>query len=237
MPSVILPCYVHNAATYRRIRRWINYMDRFIKPRLGYDRIILLDNNSDLKFLKKLEATIHTEDNECLHVGRSDLFVYRYHTHYARTDHLVYPYWWRAVYQLPKFKDTFYQSDKYYWIDSDVYIVRPEFIEYIKGQNSGLIRYTDRTHKWGETIIMTINKDSFHLLTEDEQRTEGWFRNEVAEITMPKTLIDSSFLGGRFPEQGLKQTDDMYWIGQCDQANWKYKVKWMNGKEDSTDKK
>lgn len=226
--SVILPNYIHDAATYRRVKKWLKYMDKYIKPRLGYDRIILLDNNSDLKFLKKLGATIHDEDNNCLHVGRNDLYVYRYTKHYSRTSHLTYPYWWRAVYQIPKFFNTFYQSDKYYWIDSDVYIVRPEFIEHIKNQNTGLIRYTDRQHKWGETIIMTINKDSYHLLAEDEKREGGWFRNEVAEITMPKTLIDSSFNGGRYPESNTPQSDDMYWLGQVDQAHKGYKVK-FNG--------
>lgn len=221
MSSVILPCWIHDAHTYRRYCRWLRYMDKFIRPRLVYDRIILLDNNSDLKFLKKLGATVHDEDNNCLVIGRNDLFVYRYHTHYDRIGHLEYSYWWRAIYQLPKFKGTFYQADKYYWIDSDVFIVKNEFIEHMKSQNSGFIRYADRKHNWGETIIMTINQDAMHLLEEDSQK--GFLnRNEVAEITLPKTLMDNSFNGGRYPEAGIKQDDSMYWIGQVGKG---YKVK------------
>lgn len=198
-------------------------MDKHIKSRLQYDRIVLLDNASDLKFLKKLGATVHSEDNECLAVGRDDLFVYRYHKHYPRVGHLEYPYYWRGVYQLPKFEGTFYESDKFYWIDSDVFIVKHEFLEHMKSQNTGFIRYADRHHKWGESILMTINKDSYHLLTEHENASGGWLnRNEVAEATLPKTLIDNTFNGGRFPEAGKQQDDSMYWIGQ---VPFKYKVK------------
>ncbi len=221
--SVVLPCYIYDKNSYRRYVRWIRYMDKFIKPRLGYDRIILLDNNSDLKFLQKLGATVHTEDNECLVVGRNDLFVYRYNKHYSRTGHLQYPYWWRAIYQLPKFQGTFYQSDKYYWIDSDVFIVKKEFIEHIKNQNSGFIRYMDRKYQWGESILMTINKDAFHLLTEHEAKWGGWLnRTDEAETTLPKTLIDNTFNGGRFAEEGRPQDDTMAWLGQC---HYRYKVK------------
>lgn len=223
MADVILPCRIYDIHTYRRYYRWIKFMDKYIKPYLGYNRIILLDNASDLKFLKKLKATIHTENNECLAVGRSDLFVYRYETYYARVGHLGYSYYWRAVYQLPKFKGTFYQSDKYYWIDSDVYIVKSEFIDHIKLQNTGFIRYADRHHNWGESILMTINKDSFHLL-EEHDRVNGGFlnRNDEAETTLPKTLMDNTFNGGRFPEAGKQQDDSMYWIGQVPRG---YKVK------------
>lgn len=221
MSTVVLPCWIHNAETYRRYSRWIKYMDKYIKPRLGYTRIILLDNASDPKFLKKLGATVHTEDNECLHVGRSDLFVYRYHDHYPRIGHLNYPYYWRAIYQLPKFKGTFYQSDKYYWIDSDVFIVKNEFCEHLRNQNSGFIRYADRKHGWGESILMTINRDAMHLLEEDSKK--GWQnRDEVAEVTLPKTLMDNTFNGGRFPEAGKQQDNTMYWIGQVGRG---YKVK------------
>lgn len=221
MISVILPCWIHDIHTYRRISRWLKFMDKYIKPRLGYDRIILLDNNSDLKFLKKLDATVHTEDNECLAVGRNDLFVYQYKTHYPRIGHLNYPYYWRAIYELPQFDGTFYQSDKFYWIDSDVFIVKNEFLEHIKNQNSGFIRYADRHHNWGESILMTINRDAFHLLKEDSKK--GFLnRNEVAEVTLPKTLMDNTFNGGRFPEAGKQQDDSMYWIGQ---VYYKYKVK------------
>lgn len=221
MSAVVLPCWIHDRETYRRYVRYIRYMDRNIKSRLGYNKIILLDNASDLKFLKKLGATIYNEKYECLHVGRTDLFVYRYNIHYDRTDHLVYPYWWRAAYQLPKFEGTFYQSDKYYWIDSDVFIVKNEFIEHMKSQNTGFIRYADRKHNWGETIIMTINQDSMYLLEEDSKK--GFLnRNEVAEITLPKTLMDNTFNGGRFPEAGKQQDDTMYWIGQ---VGYRYKVK------------
>lgn len=199
-------------------------MDKYIKPILKYDNMILLDNNSDLKYLKKLKATVHSENNECLHVGRNDLFVYRYETHYARTGHLSYPYYWRAIYQLPKFKDTFYSADKYYWIDSDVFIVKKEFIEHIKNQNAGFIRYVDRKHKFGESILMTINKDAFHLLTQHEIDNGGFLnRNDEAESTLPKTLIDDTFNGGRFPEEGRIQDDSMYWIGQIN--DYRYKVK------------
>lgn len=224
MSSVILPCRIYNAETYRRYVRWIRYMDQNIKEKLGYDRIILLDNASDLKFLKKLKATVHTEHNECLNVGRSDLFVYRYEEYIPRLGHLNYGYYWRAIYQLPKFKGTFYQSDKYYWIDSDVYIVKSEFIEHIKNQNSGLIRYMDRKHQWGESILMTINKDAFHLLTEHEKVNGGWLnRNDEAESTLPKTLIDNTFNGGRFSEEGRQQDDSMYWLGQVNSKHYKVK--------------
>lgn len=224
MTSVILPNYIYNAASYRRVKRWLKFMDTYIKPRLGYNRIILLDNNSDLKFLEKLGATVHSENNECLAVGRDDLFVYRYNTHYPRTGHLQYPYYWRAIYQLPKFKDTFYQSDKFYWIDSDVYITRPEFIDHIKAQNTGFIRYMDRKYQWGESILMTINKDSYHLLTEHEKQWGGWLnRNDEAETTLPKTLIDNTFNGGRYAEEGRQQDDSMYWLGQVNDKRYKVK--------------
>jgi len=224
LTSVVLPCWVHDINSYRRIKRWLKFMDKHIKSRLGYDRIILLDNNSDIKFLQKLKATVHTEDNECLAVGRNDLFVYRYNKFYGRTGHLSYPYYWRAIYQLPKFKGTFYQSDKYYWIDSDVFIVKPEFIEHIKNQNTGFIRYMDRKYQWGESILMTINKDAFHLLTEHEQASGGWLnRNDEAESTLPKTFIDNTFNGGRYPEEGKQQDDSMYWIGQVNSKNYKVK--------------
>lgn len=227
MPSVILPNYIKDDVTLNRVLKWLDYMDTHIKHRLEYDRIILLDNASDLEWLKKLNATVHNEKNECLNVGRNDLFVYRYEQHYPRTGHLQYPYYWRAVYQLPKFNGTFYDSDKYYWIDSDVYIVKEEFIDHIKGQNSGLIRYMDRNFSWGESILMTINRDSFKLLSDHEIANGGWLnRNDCAEITLPKTEIDGKFNGGRFPEGNKPQDDTMYWIGQVDQAHPNYEVKW-----------
>lgn len=229
MSTVILPNYIRDIPTYKRVRKWLRYMDKYIKPRLEYDKIVLLDNVTDLKYLKKLNATVHSEDNECLHIGRSDLFVYRYKEHYPRKSCLEYDYYWRAVYQLPKFDGTFYQSDKYYWIDSDVYIVKNEFIDYIKSQNSGLIRYVDRKHQWGESILMTINRDAFHLLTEHEKANNGFLnRKDCAEHTLPKTLIDNAFNGGRYPESNIPQNDSMYWIGQVDQAHPNYKVK-FNG--------
>lgn len=223
MESVILPCWIHDVHSYRRYVRWLRYMDKYVQPRLSYGRIILLDNASDLKFLKKLGATVHDEDGKCLAVGRNDLFVYRYHTHYPRIGHLNYPYYWRACYQLPKFKGTFYEANKYYWIDSDVFLLTNEFISHIKNQNTGFIRYKDRHHQWGESILMTINSDSLRLLDEHERAGGGWKnRNEVAEETLPKTLIDDIYNGGRYPETGKQQDDTMHWLGQC---YYRYKIK------------
>lgn len=210
MSTVILPCWIHNAETYRRHVRFIRYMDREIKPRLQYDRIILLDNASNLKFTKRLEATIHTEDNICLAVGRDDLFVYRFNEHLPRKSILDYPYFYRFLHQIPSFQGTFYQSDKYYHIDSDNFIQTQEMIDYMKNCNRGFVSFWDVTNNFPTSELFIINKECYHLISKMNFPTKT---GQAVENLLPWTLNEKKFYGGRLAERGLPG-DQAHWVGQ-----------------------
>lgn len=219
--TVVLPCYIHDIHTYRRHVRWIRYMDKYIKPRLGYDRIILLDNASDLKFLKKLGATIHSENNECLAIGRTDLYVYRFNEHLPRKAMLDYPYFWRFVYKLPKFQGTFYQSDKYYHIDSDNYIQTQELIDYMRNCNSGFVSFWDSMNKFPTSELFILNQNAMPLIIEHSKVGFMNRAGQVAENVLPFTHKEKKFYGGRLAERGVSG-DTAHWVGQ---VTHRYKVK------------
>jgi|ERR1035437_9475667 hypothetical protein len=209
MSSVIIPNYTFDLHSYRRMVRWLRYMDKFIKPRLGYDKIIMLDNASDLKFLKKLGCTVHSEDNSCLAIGRDDLFAYRYETHLPRTSMLGYSYFWRFISTIPKLKDTFYQADKYYHIDSDNYIQTTELIDYMKNCNKGFVAFWEPNYNFPTSELFILNKDSISQLSDYGIKRTG----QMAEGVLPFTHIEKSFYGGRLPEFNLEGSQ-AHWLGQ-----------------------
>ena len=214
MASVILPCWIHDDTTYNRHYDWLCYMDTYIRPRLDYDRIILFDNASDLEYLKKLNATIHDEDNNCLAIGRSDLFVYRYHTHIPRTGVLEYPYWWRWITTIPKLKGTFYQADKYYHIDSDNYIQTQEMLDYMKNSNNGFTAFWEGVHNFPTSELFILNKDSVDLLKQYEGKN---LNGQCAENVLCFSHVEKKFYGGRLAERGTPG-DTAHWVGQVTQG-------------------
>jgi hypothetical protein len=187
-------------------------MDKFIKPLLGYNRMVLLDNASDLKYLKKLGCTVFNEDLKCEWVGRMDLFAVRFNEHLPRTSHLGYSYWWRAIYKIPELqKHMFFNSEKWLHIDSDLYIQTNEFIDYLKGLDKGFVSFWNVVHNFPTSELFFIHTDSMYILEEDSKK--GIDRNVEAENALPWTHVEKKFLGGRFGDIGQLNDKD-HFVGQ-----------------------
>lgn len=222
-PNIVLPSYIYDRTTYCRHKRWIKYMETNIKHRLVYDKIIFLDNSSDVKYWKKLGASVFDERFYLVHAGRDDLIVIRFYDHLKRGGCLDYPYFWRSLYFIPTlYKNFNYQTSKYYYIDSDLYITTTKMIDCLKSIQSGFISFWDKVHQFPESIFFTICSDSVKILEEDSRKGFLGRAGELAETCIPFTDVNKEIHGGRFAETNQQQTDDMNFIGQVDK---KYRIK------------
>lgn len=193
--KIVITSYIHDKETYLRHVKWLKYVRKNIKDKLGISEIIFLDNNSDLKFLRKLKATIYSENGDLLSQQPSDLKIIRFEEHLPRKSLLDYPYHWRAFFHIPKL-----ESAKYIWIDTDCYIQNNKPIDYINNCNSGLVAFYDDYHKFPETALMIINPDAINIIKDFSKFGYNNLAGKLAETITPFTHVEKNVSCSRIAE-------------------------------------
>lgn len=206
------PCIVDTEERLQRNIKWLRYYAP-LKDKLGYDRILLVDNASPPEFLSRLEKEIETLGIDA-RISKKKIRLER-----IKTD--AYGYWYRA------FGDAAYYAldhgfDKLIHIDTDVFVFTDKICEYIKNQHyldsPGWIGFWCDIHKYNETIFQVCtgrdNLDNMYQFM-----TEGFLQYypfDIAERKVPFTHIEKNFTGDRYPERGkIVQEEKWDWCGQC----------------------
>lgn len=115
-----------------------------------------------------------------------------YPKHLTRTAQLEYPYCWRGLYYC---RDLFqeYDYEKIIHLNNDVFIISPNFANYIRDFKSGWMSPFCPRHNWPECDLQIITPDC----------------NEFWEITGPPYLTHN----GIPMEKVIKANCERRWIG------------------------
>lgn len=198
MNVLFSPCYIKGDRLYRN-QKWLRYYKPLLE-KLNIEKIYLYDNMSDLSDVARLEDTN-------VHVTRFGEFL-------DRKSHLDYPYWWRAMRQAAV-ELTDGRFDKIIHIDTDVFIMKPEVIDYINNTNTGWVSFKDHFHGFPESTFFFVNKDSFGLFKDEMLKPISDRTGLVAEDILPFTHVETKFYGGRFSERDQLPDATMYYYCQC----------------------
>ncbi len=206
-------CWLGEPWRVDRYKSWIDY-NRNIKSSLGWDKIILIDNASDLEVLKSLGGTILDEKYNVIYQGSDDLHIIRCEEHLPRTGNKQYPYCWRGLHMLKDIINK-YQATKVLGIDSDFYVLSPRLADYIKNLASGWVSFFCHKYNFPEAGLWVLCSDAFNTLFNFNIPSYTHYNNRAMEKLLPFTYVNKTeFIGDRYGEDARQQTPDMDYYGQ-----------------------
>ena len=206
-------CWLGEPWRIDRYTKWLSY-HLAIKDSLGFDKIVLLDNASDLNDLRKLGGTIMDEKGNLIELGNPDILIYRFDVHMPRTGIHEYPYCWRGL-EYCKQLVTSLSINKILFIDSDFYILTKKLAQYIKTLDTGWISFWCHKYGWPEAALHILCKDTLSTLLNFPIPSFTHYNNRNMEELLPFTkVLKTEFKGDRYGEGAEPQKDDMDYYGQ-----------------------
>lgn len=206
-------CYLDEPGRLERNKEYLTY-NLSIQKELGFNRIVLLDNASDMANLKQLDANIYDENKVLLYspTAPSIIDIYRFTEHLPRTGTWEYPYCWRGLDYLKTLLPT---CEKVVALDSDFYILSHRLADYVKELDSGWVSFFNHKYGFPEAAIHILCKDQFHKVLDFPIPSYTHYNNQHMEWLLPFTQVHKEgFKGDRYGENCLQQTDDMDYYGQ-----------------------
>lgn len=204
------PCIVDTEDRLQRNIKWLDYYLP-LKDKLGFDRILLVDNASPPEMLNRLET----------HIKDKPVFIKKKKVRLERIRQDAYPYWYRAFAESAKYSVD-HGFDKIIHIDTDVFVFTDKLCNYIKEKHylnsPGWIGFYCNIHQYNETIFQIITGrefiDKMYIFMTEEYLQ--YYPFDIAEKKVPFTHIEKNFIGDRFPEKGLfKQDPSWDFVGQA----------------------
>lgn len=189
----------------RRHLKWIDFMQP-LQYKLGFDQILFVDNASSKEKINTLTDKYPTLD------------IHRFETHIPRQGHLKYGYWYAALAMAGRYAiDNEY--DKIIYIDTDMYPLSERMCQYTKDIKKGWTGLWCAHFNFPETNYQIIGKDKILAFYNFHSRDFlAFYPDKAAESQTPFTHIEKNLIGDRYGEMGndgLDQTSDMDYYGQC----------------------
>lgn len=194
-----------------RYQKWLAFQ-LSIQKELGFDKIILVDNASNIEDLKTLNATIYDDQHNLIHKADSCIEIYRFPDHIPRTRIHEYPYCWRGLDYCKKLVNH-YNLKKIIFLDSDFYILTSKLASYVKSLDKGWTSWWCHKYGWPEAAFNVLcNMD---LLLQFDIPSFTYYNNQHMEELLPFTqVLKTEFKGDRSGEGAEPQTPDMDFYGQ-----------------------
>lgn len=181
--ALVTTCYLDIPEYFDKTIKWIEYYSNN-NTSLKFDHILLLDNNSSIENIKKLQNRVSNK-----------VKVHCFQEHLTRTSHLEYPYLWRAV---DYFKHILNDYSKLFYMDNDFYILSKSMSDYINNlENTWWSPYCNK-HRFPETGLQVLTKDYLPYLEFVKQPYMS-YNGKCMETTLPIT-VDKTFSGDRYSE-------------------------------------
>lgn len=200
-----------------RIERNLNWLkfNLEIKDKLGFDKIIFVDNSSNIEDLKLLNGNIYSSNKELLHKAENNEFdIYRFEEFLPRTGIWEYPYCWRGLSYLKNIiKDN--NVKKVIFLDTDFYILTSKLANHVKNLNKGWESFFCNKYKFPEAAIHILCEDNIDKLLNFPIPSSIYYNNQHMEWLLPFTKINKNeFVGDRYGEGLLPQKIEMDYYGQ-----------------------
>lgn len=208
-------CWLGEPWRVSRYEKWIKFQ-LSIQKELGFDRIILVDNASDVELLKTLKGNIYSADNgNVIHLEPNSIIdIYRYEEHIPRTGIWEYPYCWRGVEWLQNFIKNSNPS-KIIALDSDFYILTSKLADYVRDLDSGWISFHCKKYGFPEAAMHILCRDSVDRLLNLPIPSYTYYNNQHMEHLLNFTHVwKDTFIGDRHGETLEKQKPEWDWYGQ-----------------------
>lgn len=207
-------CWLGEPWRLERNLKWLEFQ-RSIKNELGYNKIIFVDNASNIEDLKKLNGNIYNSNFELIYKADNDLLdIYRFDEHLTRTGVWEYSYCWRGL-DFVKTLIKKYNPEKIIFLDTDYYVLSSKLANYIKTLDSGWVTFWCNKYNFPEAALHILCKDTFDKLLNLDIPSWTYYNGKHMEFILPFTTIHKDvFKGDRYGEGSLPQTDDMDYYGQ-----------------------
>lgn len=191
-----------------RYRRWVEfYLERM--KYFNSEHLFLIDDGSpDIDNFGN-EMDILDPENMPESINKNINLVH-FKNNLGRPTWNDYQGWWRSFTFSYKIAQL-YDYDKIIHIESDFYITSHKMAEYIKNTTKGWIAPFSRFHGFPETAIQIICKDTYSKLRDlyEEAVKRNFSFDQIAELYIPFTKIEESFLGDRLGQNEILQK----WLG------------------------
>lgn len=208
-------CWLGEPGRLERNLKWLEY-HRKLKDKLGYDKIVLLDNASDLEELKKLGVTVYDEYGDLLYAPGepTDTVVYRFYTHIPRTGVWQYPYCWRGLVYLKRVVRDL-NVNKIIGLDTDFYVLTSKLASFMKTQSTGWTSFFCHKYGFPEAAMWVLCEDTMNSLLDFSVPSFTHYNDQHMEYLLPFTHVHKAmFTGDRYGEARDAQTVHMDYYGQ-----------------------
>jgi hypothetical protein len=179
----------------------LNWLQYYI-PRiniLGAEKIILLDNASDVALMDQLKAEINHHPLVEIH---------RYDEHIPRKSFLEYGYVWRAIWE---FKNIPYE--KIVYMDNDFYLFTDKIFDYIRNLDSGWTCFWCPKYGFAETACNILVKG---YTPYDKFVSGPWepHNGTYMEKVLPTSSREKQFIGDRYSEYPMDVPENADYAAQ-----------------------
>lgn len=181
----------------KRYNRWIRYYLPLMEQ-LKAEQLFLIDDggngSSDFNVITgQLPPAITDIVN-----------IYRFEKTLGRRSDIDFPGWWRSFLFSIEIAST-YGYDKIIHIESDFFILSEKLKTYIRELNSGWTSLHSAHYEFPETAIQVICKDAFQAVAafKKERVNSSYQMDNYAELLLPFTTINTSFVGDRLGEKDV----------------------------------
>lgn len=203
------PLFLDEGERLQRNIKWFDYYIPLRNKELNFDHIHMVDNASSQEKLDKFIQHIKPSCGKdfSVSINRRGKRLIRWSAH-------AYGFWYRAfAFGIKYAMENGY--DKIVHIDTDVYVLNQKICDYVNKLDSGWTSMWCEMYKYPESTFQIIYKDQFELahrwFTEDFLE---FYPTDIAETRIPWTHVEKGFVGDRYGEKNLQQTDEMDWFGQ-----------------------
>lgn len=180
--DVILFCtsYINNISHLTRYKRYLNYyLPRLEK--LGAGRIILIDDGSPRRWLKKLGLKIYNA-NRLPKTIEADSCIFHFPDNLGRPLLTLIPGWWRS-FSFAAVLGLEYNLKKIIHIESDAYVLSDRMMDWIKTTSDEWSSVYTHYYYFAETSIQIIPRKRMPILFQFwKLGKEFWFKNGCADI-------------------------------------------------------
>lgn len=221
MPRAFLFCTIYvprneKPQAISRINSWIKFYQGK-KDLLGFRNIFLIDDGSAIEDIKDIAPGVNIIEPEAglPEVLPEGISIFHFQKRLGRGKNCVFPGWWRSFTFSSKIAKK-YNFDKLILCEPDAYIIRDRLFSYIKSVAKGWVSLWCPKHKFPESAIQVICKDSINKLEEMHEKGEAlWNLDVIAERFLPFTKVEKRFIGDRYGEFLEKYPYDADYICQA----------------------
>jgi tetratricopeptide (TPR) repeat protein len=187
--------YFRDAATWQaRYSRWIEHHQAF--PWLCR-AIVMIDDGSPHEPERSQLTAIAAAD-----IGKRALprrALVRFPNNLGRAGTTVYPGWCRSFLFSLDIAES-YGFRKIVHVESDTYLLSSGIVDYIQRTRTGWTAFWSARYQFPETALQIICSDAFPALAKIRDAGPDAFRGQPAEMVLPFTRVEKSFVGDRFSE-------------------------------------